>query len=429
MSTSLHRRHFLQRAAAGGAALAASGYFSSLPAAESKSPNEKLNIGCVGIMNRGADNVAGVESENIVALCDIDDKYLSAQGEKFSKARRYHDFRKLLEQSDVEAIVVSTPDHVHAPASAAAIRLGKHVYCEKPLTHTVREARTLADLAARHKVATQMGTQIHAEENYRRVVELIEADAIGPVREVHAWTGKGWGGGPRPTANEQIPANIHWDLWLGPAKERPYSHVYLPANWRRWWDFGNGTLGDMGCHLLDLAFWALRLRHPTSVSAAGPDPDPDTAPMGLVATWEFPARGALPPVKVIWYDGERMPKQVRDREVPGFGIMFIGDKGMLWADYGQLTLYPEKQYDDYQRPKPSIPKSVGHHREWINACKQGTPTSCNFDYSGALTETVLLGTIAYRTQESFSWDPAAFKTSSDRANGLLQRPHRAGWSV
>ncbi len=259
MSLRINRRQFTKSTAA---AAAAFGFWSELPAQQADGPNEKLNIACVGTANRARENINGCASQNIVALCDIDDNYLAGASKSFPKAETFNDFRKMYDklEKQIDAVVVGTTDHVHAPASAMGMRLGKHCYCEKPLTHTVYEARTLAQIAKEKNLATQMGTQIHAGNNYRRVVEMVEAGTIGPIKETHVWVGKGWGGGDRPQATPEVPANIHWDLWLGPAPERPYHPTYLPANWRRWWDFGGGTLGDMGCHYIDLVFWAMKLR-------------------------------------------------------------------------------------------------------------------------------------------------------------------------
>ena len=430
MAPKLTRRSFLQNTAAAAAGGMAIGYFSSLPAAQSKSPNEKLNIACVGVDGRGGDNVRGVQGENIVALCDIDDRILARAAARFPKAKKHNDFRRMLEQQKhIEAVVVSTADHTHAPATAMAIRLGKHAYCEKPLTHSVYEARTITKLAAEMKVATQMGTQIHAEDNYRRVVELIRAGAIGPVREAHAWVNSRWHGGERPTETPPVPPNLHWDLWLGPAPERPYHPTYLPQNWRRWWDFGNGTMGDMACHLVDLIFWALELKHPTTIAAEGSPVHPETAPAGVRVEYAFEARGEQPPVKVVWYDGDKLPREIHGEEVPGFGVCFVGDKGLLWSDYGRHRLMPAEKFASYERPAPSIPKSVGHHQEWINACKGGPQTTCHFGYSGPLTETVLLGVLAYRSGERLSWDAVKFTTGSEKADALLQREYRKGWTL
>jgi predicted dehydrogenase len=429
----ISRRQFLHRGVAAGTALAASSVLIR-PTRGQQSPNEKLNVAVIGIAGRGAGNLEGVSGENVVALCDIDENNLQAAAKSFPKAQLHVDFRKMLQEMDkqIDAVVVSTPDHTHAPASAMAMTMGKHCYCEKPLTHSVWEAREIEKLAAAQKVATQMGTQIHATDNYRRVVELVEAGAIGPVEEVHVWCGKGWGGGTRPTDTPPVPANLHWDLWLGPAPERPYHPCYVPANWRRWWDFGNGTLGDMACHYMDLPFWALKLRHPTTIEAEGAPVDKETAPMALVVRYEFPARQNLPAVKLSWYDGTNRPPILAEQKLPewGAGVLFVGKDGMLLADYERRQLYPEAKYAGYQPPQPTIPKSVGHHQEWINACKTGSPTTCNFDYSGALSEAVLLGNVAYRAGGKLVWDAENLKaTNCPAVDALIRRQYRPGWTL
>jgi predicted dehydrogenase len=430
MKSLLHRRRFLQASAVAGTAIA-TGVWSEVPARESKSPNELLNIACIGTANRAAADVSGVASQNLVALCDIDDKYLAGAAKKFPAAKTYNDFRQLLDkEKSLDAIVVGTPDHTHAPASMWGMQLGLHCYCEKPLTHTVWEARQCARLAKEKKLATQMGTQIHASNNYRRVVEVIQAGTIGDVREVHVWVGKGWGGGNRPTEMPPVPPNIHWDLWLGPAPQRPYNPTYLPANWRRWWDFGNGTLGDMACHYMDLPFWALNLRHPTKIASEGPPVNPETCPLGQIVRYEFPQRDKLPPVKLTWYDGNLIPKEVAGHKVGGSGVMFVGDKGQMFADYGKYKLYPEEQFADFKAPPKTIADSIGHHAEWIAACKDGSPTTCNFDYSGALTEAVLLGNVAYRLGKQIEWDAAALKCpNAPEADQYLKREYRPGWTL
>jgi predicted dehydrogenase len=425
------RRHFVESAAMATAATWLAGCQS--PRLRKLSANDKLNIGIIGTANRARSNIGGVERENIVALCDIDDNFLAAAKEKFPGAKTYNDFRRLLEQRDIDAVVVSSADHTHAVITAAALRLGKHVYCEKPLTHTVYEARTIAKLAARNKtLATQMGTQIHATENYRRVVELVQSGAIGPVRECHVWCEKSLANSERPREMPLIPPNIHWDLWLGPAPARPYHPDYLPKTWRHWWDFGEGILGDMACHYMDLPFWALKLRYPKTVEAEGPPVHPETTPEWLIARYEFPARLDLPPVALTWYDGDKRPKLLESSEVPDWrnGVLFVGDKGMLLADYGRHKLLPENKFAGFEPPRPFIPASIGHHNEWLLACKTGSPTTCNFDYASALTESVLLGNVAFRAGEKLEWNAPILKVrNSKQAMNYIRTEYRKGWEL
>jgi predicted dehydrogenase len=429
----LHRRAFLGRVAATGAAAFAAPAIQIRGAVGPKSPNEKLNLGIIGTAGRARGNIQGVQGENLVALCDIDDLLLGRASEQFPGAKTYTDFRKLLEHPGLDAVVVSTADHTHAPASVMAMRLGKHCYCEKPLTHSVHEARVVAQTALASKVATQMGTQIHAGDNYRRVVELVQSGAIGPVSEVHVWVnGKSWSGGERPDTTPEVPSNLHWDLWLGPAPERSYHPTYQPANWRRWWDFGNGTLGDMGCHYTDLAFWALGLRHPLTIEAEGPPVHPETAPPWIKVTYEFPSRGDQPPVRLTWYDGSRRPDLPAGVDFPRWnaGVLFVGARGMLMADYNRRQLFPEESFRDFTPPEPTIPASIGHHAEWIEACKTGAPTTCHFDYAGALTETILLGTVAYRVGQKLEWDAESLKARNcPEADRHLRRDYRPGWTL
>ena len=255
MSSHSNRREFLKQSALAGVALAGAGYFSSRSLAVRVSPNAKLSIGCIGTANQAQFSIGNVSGENIVAVCDVDDNFLDKAKADFPKAEAFHDFRKLLDRKDIDAVTIATPDHIHAPATLMALHSGKHVYCEKPLTHTVAEARLVTETAKKLKLATQMGTQIHASDNYRRVVEILQAGTIGKVSEVHTWAGRSWGGGDRPKEMPPVPPTLQWDLWLGPAPERPYHPTYLPTNWRKWWDFGGGNIGDMACHHMDLPFW------------------------------------------------------------------------------------------------------------------------------------------------------------------------------
>lgn len=426
------RRHALRSLSAGVAGLSA-GVFSGTAPRPALAASDKLRIAIIGTANRAGENINGVAGQEIAAVCDIDDTYLAQAKGRFPAARAYVDYRELIEQEagKIDAVVVSTADHHHAPASIRAIRRKMHVYCEKPLAHTVAEARIVTEEARKAGVATQLGTQIHAGENYRRVVEIVRSGALGDVTEVHVWVGKAWGGGERPAAGEEPPATLHWDLWLGPAPVRPFAAGrYHPAQWRRWWDFGNGTLGDMGCHYMDLPFWALDLKYPTACEAEGPAPHPETCPLGLVVHYEFPARGTLPPLKFTWYDGNKTPQEVKGQRVPGSGVMFVGSAGMMFADYDGYRLFPQEKFAGFTPPQPSIPRSTGHYAEWIAACREGTPTTCTFDYSGPLSEAVLLGNVAYRTGKRIAWDAAGLEaTGCPEAAALVRKQYRTGWEV
>ena len=264
------------------------------------------------------------------------------------------------------------------------------------------------------------------------MVEIVQSGGLGDVTEVHVWVGKGWGGGERPGTGEEPPKSLHWGLWLGAAPVRPFfPGKYHPANWRRWWDFGQGTLGDMACHYMDLPFWALKLRHPTHCSAEGPPLHAETCPLGLIVNYQFPARENMPACKLTWYDGNMIPKEVAGQRVPGSGVMFVGSQGSMFASYGSYKLFGDK-LANYQPPQQSIPKSIGHHAEWIQACKDNKPqaTTCNFDYSGALTESVLLGNVAYRMGQSLDWNAQTLKaTNCPEADALIRKPYRPGWEV
>ena len=430
--SNLKRRDFLKTTTLG-ATLISGGAWSELAAEETKAVNQKLNIACVGTANQARFSIGNVSRENIVAICDIDSNYLNRAKKDFPKARAYADYRELIESEGdkIDAVTVAIADHNHAPASIRAIRAGKHVYCEKPLTHTVQEARVIAEAAKKHGVATQLGTQIHAGDNYRRVVEVIQSGAIGDVTDIHVWVGKGWGGGDRPAGGQKPPSNLSWDLWLGPAPERPFfPGRYHPAQWRRWWDFGQGTLGDMACHYMDLPFWACKLRHPISCEAEGPSVHPETCPLGLIVRYQFPQRGDLVATKLTWYDGNMIPKSIKGERVPGAGVMFIGSDGMMFANYGSYKLFPKEKFKGFKPPKQTIAKSIGHHAEWIKACKDGSPTTCNFDYSGALTESVLLGNVAFRTGKALQWNAKTLKAANcPEADKYISKEYRSGWEV
>jgi predicted dehydrogenase len=412
--------------------------------------NEKLNIAVIGSGGRGLHNLTQVSSENIVALCDVAESSLNRAAERHPQARKATDFRKLFDehQKEIDAVVVSTCEHTHAFATLPALQLGKHVYCEKPLTYNIYEARVIREAAAKAKVATQMGTQIHASNNYRRVVELIQSGAIGPVREAHVWVSRAWGWQSpadaeankdrvsvqdRPKETETPPPGLDWDLWLGPAPYRPFHSVYYPGpKWYRWWDFGNGTMSDLGSHWNDLPFWALKLQYPLTIEASGPPPHPEIAPASMQATYEFGPRGDMPACKLTWHQGTEKPQIWRDGGIPQWnnGVLFIGDKGMLLSDYGKHVLLPENNFKDYQGPEPFLPRVEGHHAEWILACKTGSPTGSNFEYAGWLTETNHLGNVAYRAGKKLQWDSVNLRaTNAPEADPFIRRDYRDGWKL
>ncbi len=419
-----NRRQFIKRSAVATAGTWLLGTHSSFGKI---SPNERLNLGVIGTANRAAADIAGVKQENIVAICDIDSLLLDKAQVKFPAAARYTDYRKMLERNDLDAIVVGTPDHTHAVATVAALRSGRHVYCEKPLTHTISETRIVAALTRKTGLVTQMGNQIHATEHYRRVVEIVKSGALGPVREVHCWADSPWDAMDRP-AGELVPSNVDYEQWLGPVAYRPYSHEYLPFNWRRWWAFGGGTISDFCCHLTDLAFWSLDLKAPLTIEAEGPPVHPECAPLWLIVRYEYAARGDAPPVKLIWYSGGKRPPQTMPKW--GNGVLFVGDKGMLLTNYDKYVLLPEKDFADFVPPKPSIEPSLGHHAEWIHACKTNGPTTCNFQYGALLTEAGLLGNVAYRTGKKITWDPQNMRAKDcPEADQYIQHQYRAGWEI
>lgn len=439
MKIRTNRRHFLKQAGWAAAGLGLVGASAPLRAkpfarkAKIPSANDKLNIGIIGTANRAGANIQGVSSQNIVALCDVDENYLNAAAQKFPAARKYRDFRELLDQAKIDAVVISTPDHTHAVATVMALKDGKHVYCEKPLTHTLSEARIVRETARGKALATQMGNQIHASTNYRRVVELVQSGAIGVVGEVHVWVGRVWTPKPRPIEIIPEPPHLKFDLWLGPARYRPYHPDYLPRTWRGWWAFGGGTLADFGCHYLDLPHWALDLREPKTVEAEGPEPDPEGPPPWLVVRYEHEGRENQPPVTLTWYQGGKRPRHFAEGLLPqwGNGVLFVGSKGMLLADYSKHVLLPESTFVGFQAPAPSIPDSLGHYEEWIQACKLGGKTTCNFEYTGRLTETVHLGNLAHRLGNmKLHWDPAKLRvTNCPEAEEFIQHDYRRGWHL
>ena len=424
----LSRRDWLKAAASSAAGVV---ILKNSRSARAYQANEKLNLAIIGAGGRGRSNLGSVARENIVALCDVNEQKAANSFDRFPDAKKYNDYRKLFDDLDnqIDAAVVSTTNHSHAPASVMAMRRGKHVYCEKPGAHSVFEARVAREVAAEQNVVTQLGTQMHATDNYRRIVELIRAGAIGDVRECHIWLRSGRGDmGDRPTDTPPVPEWLNWDLWLGPAPYRPYHPIY--ANGHLWWDFGGGEIGNMGCHFFDLAFWALELTNPVAIEADGPPPHPESTPSRQHVRYQFPARGEWPPVIVTWTHGSQPPAIFAENPFPNWAwSVFVGSRGMLLASYSDRMLWPEEQFADYEPPEPTIPSSIGHHAEWIAACKNGDTPSCHFGYSGPITETVLLGNVAYRSGAKLQWDAAKVQSNDAQANELLRREYRDGWTL
>jgi predicted dehydrogenase len=496
------RREFLKDTTLAGVGFWVAG---GVTLADSKSPNEKLNFACIGVGGKGDSDSSHVgRLGNVVAICDIDDDTLNKKAEEFPKAKKYHDFRKMFDEmgKEIDAVTVSTPDHTHAIASITAMKLGKHVYCQKPLTHSVYEARLMRETAARHKVATQMGNQGTASNGLRDAVEIIRAGAIGPVHEVHVWTNRPiWPQGaeailkvstartaalaalhgslPSTLQGPSVPKHVHWNLFLGPARERPYDPIYHPFNWRGWWDFGTGALGDMACHTANMAFMALKLGYPTSVEARSDDINPETYPMWARITFQFPARDGMPPVKLIWYEGNQSGRRVqpptqyvRRREfrgnrgrgrsqqsdnetllagwlekngrllpqgqtLAGSGSLLVGEKGILFSpdDYGEtFQLLPKKDFEGYQKPPKTLPRNgkgdLGQKAEWVAAIRGGSPALSNFNYSALLTEAILLGDVAMRVGKKLEWDgPNMQVTNHSEAEQYIKPHFRQGWTL
>lgn len=433
------RREFLKAAVAAGTALpmaAARLCADDKPAAEPRSANEKLNLAVIGVAGRGGSNLEAVSGENIVALCDIDAGRLGPAKERFPQAAAYDDFRRVFDHQQLDGVVVSTPDHMHAIPVVRALRDKLAVYCEKPLTHSIYEARLVSRLAAEAGVATQMGNQIHSGENYRRVVEIIRAGVIGPVRRVHVWQGGGinWQfgvkRGERVSAGEP-PPGVSYDLWIGPAPYRPYHPSHFHFNWRYWWDFGGGQLADFVCHYVDLPVWALDLTLPTTIVATGEkghDGD-NECPNFMKVDYEFPSRGELPPVHLTWYHGGWKPEGA---EVYGksSAVLFEGSDGRLLADYGTRKLFMQSG-TEAAAVKPTIPNSIGHHAEWIRAIKTGSQTGSPFEYGALLTEIGHLGNVSYRVgKKKLEWDAQSLRAANcPEADQFIRREYRTGWTL
>jgi len=421
-----------------------------------QAPSDTLNVGCVGVGGKGFSDTEAVSGENVVALCDADDtqmaRFLASDQhppEKkalYEKAAKYRDFRKMLEaEKSLDAITVSTPDHTHAVVAMMAMRLGKHVFVQKPLTHTVKEARLLAEEGKARNLVTQMGNQGHSKEGARLICEWIWDGAIGDIGEVHVWTNRPiWPQGiEAPKEIPSVPPTLDWDTWLGPAPWRPYHPAYMPFTWRGWWDYGTGAVGDMGAHLIDQPFWALKLGAPKTIQASGTKFTKDSYPLAEIITYNFPAREKMPPVTMTWYDGGLMPPRPfaalengRLMGDDGGGVLFVGKKGMLMCStYGENPrLVPEALMKDYKRPEKTIPRSPGIAEEWIAAIKAGKKSTTDFaEYSGPLTELMLLGNIALRYKDAkavLEWDPVKMEFPNfPEANKYVHKEYRQGWSL
>jgi predicted dehydrogenase len=421
-------------------------------------PSDKLNIAAVGVGGMGKNNVKACADENIVALCDVDSALAEPVFALYPNAKRYTDYRVMLdEMPTIDAVIVATPDHSHAVVAMAAMERKKHVYVQKPLTHSVSEARLLTETARKQGVMTQMGNQGHSGEGIRLICEWVWDGAIGKIHEAHAFTNRPvWPSGievERPKETPEVPKDLDWDLWIGPAPFRPYHPSYHPAKWRAWWDFGTGSLGDMGCHIVDPLFWALKLKYPVSVEAnistfwhaffEQTQPKNESFPRSTIVRFKFPAREKMPPVTVTWWDGGLMPARPPRLE-PGRrmgnedgGILLVGEKGTIMAGcYGESPrLVPESDMKKYKRPKKTLERipegEDGHEKDWIRACKTGKPASSNFDYSGPLSEMVLMGNLAVRFPDrELAWNGEAMEVTNDAdANAYVRRQYREGWHL
>jgi predicted dehydrogenase len=422
--------------------LAASALTLGAPAILSaRNANEKLSVAVVGVANRGGDNLRGVAHENVVALCDVDPDNAAKAREQFPKAAFFTDYRQMFDKAakSFDAVVVSTPDHTHALPSCLAMSLGKHVYCEKPMAETVAEVRHMRALAAKQKVVTQMGTQIHAGDNYRRVVEIVQSGLLGDIKRVDVWNSSRPVGGKKLATKPS--AKFDLDLWMGPTagaffeaemNKSGWNFAWPHFHWRWWWNWGGGTLADLGCHYMDLPHWALGLTSPTKVSASGKVEykGDNTTPDVMRVDYTFPNPNGRGEIPLTWEHGVSGPDGGK-QTYKGFGagIRFVGTKGELVSDYSKYLLLPEEFAKDFRAPEKSIKPSIGHHKEWTEACKSNGTTTCNFEYAGRLAEAVLLGNVAYRSGQALVWDAKAGSTGTRHGDVLLAREYRKGWEL
>jgi predicted dehydrogenase len=450
MTARLNRRQFVRQstAIAGTAATFLIVQPHVLGGPRRPAPSDKLHIAGIGVGGMGAANLANVESENIVALCDVDPNYASHVINRYPDAKFYVDYREMLDQQkDIDGVVIATPDHTHAVISLAAIRAGKHVYCQKPLTHNVAEARQLSAAAKEAKVATQLGVQGHSMEGLRLACEWIWAGVIGEVHEVDAWCDlsyypwghAGWSSqwSTRPQETPPVPDGLNWDLWIGPAPMRPYHRAYHPGTWRCWWDFGSGMMGDRGAHTLDPICSALKLGQPTSIDATSCGNTAEVHPLSAIVTYQFPARGEFPPLKLTWYEGTRPPRpaDLEDgRRMPAEGgVLYKGTRGTIMAGvYGDSPrIIPESKMREAQLPAKTLPRVPDNHeQDWVRACKSGEPAGTDFAYSGPLSEICCLGNIAKRVDTRIEWDAVNMRiTNLPEANAWVGREYRQGWEL
>jgi predicted dehydrogenase len=405
-----------------------------------RAPSDKLNIASVGAGGVCKNYIENCNSENIVALCDVDDDRAAETFKIYPDAKRYKDFRVMFDKEDknIDAVIVGTPDHTHTTPAIKAMRMKKHLYCAKPLTKTIYESRLLLNVAKETGVATQMSTQQNASDDHRLLCEMVWSGVIGNVYEAHTWSNRPiWPQGmERPENAENVPDTLDWDLWLGPAKKRPFHSDYVPFKWRGWYDFGTGALGDMGCHQFDPIVKALKLKQPERVQASSSKLFDETFPVASIVHYDFEAREGMPPVKVTWYDGGLKPKKPDELD-PGIefgdwngGLILIGEKGKILCDAvgNKPMLLPKKRQDEYTPPPQTLPRSIGHYQEWIEAAKGGKPAGANFEYGCPVTELVLLGNIAVRTQEILEWDYDNMRiTNSTKANEMIKEEYHNGW--
>jgi len=441
MSQKSTRRDFIKQTSALGAAWWVGAQTNAF--ADSKSAVERLNFACIGVQGKGSsDTDSAGRAGNVVALCDIDDNSLEKKGKKFRDARKFNDYREMIDVmgDEIDAVTVSTPDHSHAPAGLLAMRNGKHCFCQKPLTWSIHEARLMREVGSEMKVATAMGNQGTSFPGLREAVEVVGSGALGNVTDVHIWTNRpSWPQGTgRPTEVQEVPSNVHWDLFLGPAPERPYHSAYHPFKWRGWVDFGTGALGDMACHTANMAVMALDLFEPTSVVATTTGiVENETFPAKSVIKFEFGPRGDLPPVTLTWYDGGETPDPalIEGEEMATSGSLLIGDQGKLYSpnDYGaKYVLLSKEKFADYKVPEQTLPRSPGHFKEFAEACRGGSAAMSNFDYAGRLTETILLGNLALRAGDGvkLDWDAENLKvTNYPEINQFVSREYRSGWTL